>query len=356
MAEPSNHERTEAATPRRREQARQEGQVVKSREVVSACLFLGNLLFFSFAGVTLFQQMLQIAQRSFTNLSAFQMSIDWIYQLFLGYIKQITWMLLPLFVVIVVLAVASNILQSGVIFSHKILEPKLSRINPVTGLKRIFSMQAINELFKSLVKIGIIGYIAYVSITSNFEHVFPMSQQAVQNIAGFFGQKALRLGLHTSYGLIVLAILDYGFQRWQFEKGLRMSPQEIKEEGRETEGDPQIKARVRRVMREMGQKRMMEEVPKADVVVTNPTHLAVALRYRQDEMSAPTVIAKGADYLAERIKAVATEHDIPLVENRPVAQHLFQHVDLGSPIPDSLYKAVAEILAYVYRIKPPAIT
>lgn len=356
MAEPSHQERTESATPRRREQARREGQVVKSREIVSTSLFMGNLLFFSFAGVTLFQQMLQLTQQSLAHISEFQMSIDGIYQLFLSYIKQISWMLLPLFFVLLILAVASNILQSGVIFSDQALVPKFSRISPAGGFKRIFSLQAVNELFKSIFKIGIIGYIAYASISSNFEHFFPLSQQAVEDIAGFLGQKALRLGMHTSYGLIMLAILDYGFQRWQFEKDLRMSPQEIKEERKETEGDPQIKARVRSVMREMAQKRMMEEVPKADVVVTNPTHLAVALRYRQDEMAAPTVIAKGADFLAERIKEVAIEHGIPLVENRPVAQHLFHHVDIGSPIPDSLYKAVAEILAYVYRIKPPVIT
>ncbi len=353
MAEPSSQERTESATPRRREKARQEGQVVRSREVVSTSLFLGNLLFFSFAGVTLFQQMTLITQTTFTRVADLQVSLDGVYLLFLTYVWQIAWMLVPLFIVIVVLATASNLLQTGIVFSQKALEPKLSHLNPGAGLKRLFSMQSVNELFKSLVKIGIVGYIAYASITAGLEHFFPLTQQAVEDILGFLGKKALSIGVHTSYVLIMLAILDYGFQRWQFEKKLRMSPQEVKEERKETEGDPQIKTRIRSVMREMARKRMMEEVPKADVVVTNPTHVAVALRYRRQEMSAPTVIAKGAGYVAERIKEIAQQHRVPLVENRPVAQHLFRTVEIGALIPDNLYNAVAEILAYVYRIKPP---
>jgi flagellar biosynthetic protein FlhB len=353
MASASEQERTESATPRRREKAREEGQVVRSREVVSTSLFLGNLLFFSFAGVSLYRQMVQLTRSALSGLGDMEMSLDGVYALFVGYLNRTAMMLLPLFLTLFVLALVANLLQTGGLFSAKALEPKLSRLNPWEGFRRMFSMQSVNELFKSLVKIGIVGYIAYATIAADMVHVVPLSQQAVEDIVRFFGRSTLRIGTHVSYALIAMAILDYAFQRWQYEKSLRMTVQEVKEERKEAEGDPQIKARIRSIMREMARKRMMEEVPKADVVVTNPTHVAVALRYRRKEMPAPKVVAKGAGYVAERIKAVAQEHDVPLVENQAVARSLFKNVEIGDHIPETLYKAVAGILAYVYRIKPP---
>jgi flagellar biosynthetic protein FlhB len=243
-------------------------------------------------------------------------------------------------------------LQTGFLFSLQALAPKYARLNPWQGLQNILSLQSVNELLKAIIKIGIVGYIVYSAIHAEIGQFFPLSQQGLPDIVGYLGSSTLRIGTRTAYVLIALAVLDYAFQRWQYEKNLRMSVQEIKEEQKESEGDPHIRSRVRSLMREMARKRMMEEVPKADVVVTNPTHLAVALRYRRQDMPAPQVVAKGAGYVAERIKAVAREHGIPLVENRIVAQSLFKTVDIGEVIPEALYKAVAEILAHVYRLKP----
>jgi flagellar biosynthetic protein FlhB len=353
LASEAGQERTESATPKRREKAREEGQVVKSREVVSTSLFLGNLLFFTVAGVSLYHKMVQLTREMLGTLADTNVSPDSVYLLFRDLIRQLAFMLVPLFLLLMVLALAANLLQSGVLFSSKVLEPKMSRLNPLSGMKRIFSLHAVNELFKSLVKIGIVGYIAYAAIAADMAQVFPLSQQTITDILGFFGHSALRIGLHTSYALVVMAILDYGFQRWQHEKRLRMTLQEVKEERKESEGNPQIKARVRSIMREMARKRMMEEVPRADVIVTNPTHLAVALRYRREEMHAPKVIAKGAGFIAERIRAIAQEHRIPVLENQAVARSLYQTVEIGDTIPETLYRAVAEILAYVYRLKAP---
>lgn len=353
MAEESWQERTESATPKRRAQAREEGQVVQSREVVSATLFVGNLAFLGAAGMSLSVTMLQLTRSLLGRLDTVALTPLSISGLFTEVLGQIALMLAPLFLIVFVLALASNLLQSGIVFSTKALTPKWSRLNPLEGAKRLFSLQALNELFKSLVKIGIVGYIAYSTMAAVMPQVFPLTQQSVYEIVSFFGQIAFRIGLRTSYALIVLAVLDYGFQRWQYEKQLRMTTEEIKQEHKESDGDPQIKARVRSIMRETARKRMMEAVPKADVVVTNPTHLAIAISYRRADMHAPKVVAKGAGYVAERIKAIAQEHKIPIVENRPVARSLYRTVDLGAPIPETLYKAVAEILAYVYRIKPP---
>jgi flagellar biosynthesis protein FlhB len=329
--------------------------VVHSREVVSACLFLGHLLFFAFAGAALYQQMVQLLREALAALDNAPVSPDSVYELCMKYLERVAIMLLPLLLTAIVLALASNILQTGWLFAPKALAPDVSRINPGQGLQRLFSMQSVNELVKSLIKIGVVGYVAYSAIAGDVEQVFPLSQQTVSDILQCLGSRILRLGMHTAYALIVLAALDYGFQRWQYEKSLRMTQQEIKEEHKESDGDPHLKGRIRSLMRDMARKRMMADVAKADVIITNPTHLAVALRYNRQEMAAPMVIAKGADHVAERIKALAREHHIPLVENRPVAQSLYKNVDIGETIPETLFKAVAEILAYVYRLRPRAV-
>ena len=352
MAEGYEQERTESATPKRREQAREEGQVVKSRELVSTSLFLGYLLFFVFAGASLFQKTRQVVHESLATLGDIDLSVENVPAVFMHYLYRLNDIVLPLFLLLFILGLVTNLLQTGFLFSLKALEPKYTRLNPWQGLQNIFSLQSVNELVKALIKIGIIGYIVYATIAAEFEQFFPLSQQAVEDIMRYLGSSTLRIGTHTAYALIALALLDYAFQRWQYEKNLRMTLQEAKEERKESEGNPQIRARIQSVMREMARKRMMAEVPKADVVVTNPTHLAVALQYRRQDMRAPKVIAKGADYIAERIKAVAREHGVPLVENRAVAQSLYKTVEIGEVIPEVLYKAVAEILAHVYRLKP----
>jgi flagellar biosynthetic protein FlhB len=352
MAAGYEQERTESATPKRREQAREEGQVVKSRELVSTSLFLGHLLFFVFAGASLFQKTRQVVYEGLATLGDIDLTVENVPAVFMHYLFRLNEIVLPLFLLLFLVGLGTNMLQTGFLFSWRALEPKYTRLNPWQGLQNIFSLHSVSELVKALIKIGIIGYIVYATIAAEFEQFFPLSQQAVEDIIRYLGHSTLRIGTHTAYALIALALLDYAFQRWQYEKNLRMTVQEVKEERKESEGNPQIRARMHSVMRQMGRKRMMEEVPKADVVVTNPTHIAVALQYRRQDMRAPQVIAKGADYIAERIKAVAREHGVPLVENRAVAHSLYKTVEIGEVIPEALYKAVAEILAYVYRLKP----
>jgi flagellar biosynthetic protein FlhB len=355
MAAGFEQERTESATPKRREQAREKGQVAHSREVVSTSLFVGSLIFFAFTGAALYQQMVQLLREALTRLDTAPLTPEGFYDLLLAYSGRVVLLLLPFTLTVMVLALVSNILQTGWLLAPQALLPDAARLNPWQGLRRIISLHAVHELVKSLIKVGVVGYVAYATIAGAFPNILPLYQHSVPAILEFLGRQSLRLGTNIAYVLIVLAVLDYGFQRWQYEKSLRMTLQEIKEEQKESDGNPQIKSRIRSLMRERARQRMMAEVPKADVVITNPTHLAVALRYRREEMTAPMVIAKGADYVAERIKAIAREHRIPLVENRVVAQNLYRHVELGEAIPETLYKAVAEILAYVYRLRPRAV-
>lgn len=351
MAFGDDTERTEAATPRRREKAREDGQAVKSREVILTALWLSNVLFLSFAGQSVYTHMLTLTRETFLNLGEIELSLTAVPHLYVGYLNHLGSMLWPLLLTIFVLTLGCHLLQTGLLFSSHGLAPKWSHINPAQGLQRILSMQGLHELLKSLLKMGLLGYVVYRAIAAEVENFLMLQDRDVLSIAQYIGTSSLHVCVRASYVMVLLAVIDYVWQRWQFEKSLRMSKQEIKEENKSQEGDPQLKARIRSIMREMARKRMMQEVPTATVVVTNPTHLAIALAYRRDEMVAPQVVAKGAGYVAERIKALAREHNIPLVENKPIAQQLYRTVDLGGAVPEALYKAVAEILAYVYRLE-----
>jgi flagellar biosynthesis protein FlhB len=280
-----------------------------------------------------------------------EFSLGGMQHLYLRYLTHLATMLFPLLLTTFALTLGCHLLQTGFLFSLNSLAPQWSHINPARGLQRLLSVQGLSELIKSLLKIGLIGYVTYRTIMAEVESFVMLSARDVGSIAQYVGQSTLHVCVRAAYVMLALAVLDYAWQRWQFEKRLRMTKQEIKEESKAHEGDPQIKARIRSIMREMARKRMMQDVSKATVVITNPTHLAIALAYQREEMVAPQVVAKGAGYVAERIKAIAQEHAIPLVENKPIAQQLFKTVDLGETIPEGLYKAVAEILAYVYRLE-----
>ncbi|OCC16091.1 Flagellar biosynthesis protein FlhB [Dissulfuribacter thermophilus] len=351
MPDESFQERTEKATPRRRQEAREKGQVAKSRELASVSVLLGGL-FTLYWGSAFFYHQLTICLRYYFGRVG-SISIDDTNILGVSYliIKQLFVILAPIFLVVVVLAILSNILQFGFIFTSEPLVPKFSRINPLEGVKRLFSAQSFAELLKSLFKVAVVGYVAYVTVRAEFENIPLMLQKSPFQILAYLGQVSFAIFWKTCAVMIVLSILDYLFQRWDFEKNLRMTRQELKEEFKQTEGDPQVKSRIRSIQREMARKRMMAEVPEADVVITNPTKLAVALRYEPGAMDAPKVVAKGSGYVAQRIKDIAYEHDVPVVENKPLAQSLFRSCNVGDIIPESLYKVVAEVLAYVYRLK-----
>jgi len=343
-------ERTEAATPRRREKAREEGQAVKSREVVITAVFLSNVLFFSFAGTSLYEHMLTLTREAFVTVGDVEFSLAGMQHLYTHYLNQLSTMLLPLLLTTFGLTLGCHLLQTGFLFSLNSLAPQWSHINPAQGLQRLLSMQGLNELIKSLLKIGLIGYVAYRTITAEVESFVMLSARDVGSIAQYVGQSTLHVCVRATYVMVGLAVFDYAWQRWQFEKRLRMSKQEIKEESKAQEGDPHIKARIRSLMREMARKRMMQDVPKATVVITNPTHFAVALKY-ESGMNAPLCVAKGMDVLAQRIRELAREHRVPVVENPPLARALHKSVEIDEEIPAEHYKAVAEIIGYVLRLR-----
>jgi flagellar biosynthetic protein FlhB len=352
MAESNkDQERTEEATPKRREEAREQGQVAKSRDLASIAILSACLLYFYFGANSFLHQLMDLMKSSFSSLDSSLVTTENIQSLlFSAFYKTITLMT-PFLLVVCIAALSSNILQVGFKISTKAIAPKLSKIDPAKGFARLFSLQSLIEFIKSIFKISIAGFVAYLTVKSELVDILPLADSSVWEILVYITGTSFRILLTTCWVLIILALMDYLYQRWEYERNLKMSRQEIKDENKQTEGDPIVKARIRRLQREMAQRRMMANVPKADVIITNPTHLAVALQYDQDSMIAPKVIAKGAGYIAEKIKEIARESRVPLVENKPLAQVLYKMVEVSGTIPDSLYKAVAEILAYIYSIK-----
>ena len=351
MAEEFSGEKSEQATPRRREEARKKGQVAKSREIPSVLVLMTGLLVLFLIGrhltISLANYTAQMLGRVGT-LSITPSSVQALGQ------EMITFLLValaPLLLAVLAMAVLANYIQVGSLFAVELLKPDFSKINIFKGLKRLFSIQSWMEMLKSLLKLVIIGYVAYSTIAGELKEIVPLTDQELPAIFNYISRVSFNIFIKSTLVMALLAGLDYLFQRFQHEKKLRMTHQELKEEFKQTEGDPLIKARVRSLQREMARRRMMAEVPKADVIITNPTHLAVAVTYRNGEMVAPQVSAKGANFLAEKIKEIARRHEIPILENKSLAQALFKTVDLGQLIPPSLYQVVAEVLAYVYRLK-----
>ena len=352
MADESSGERTERATGRRRDEARKKGQVAKSREIPSVAVLLAALSILYILSTYLFQRLASFMVQSFQKIGTFSLNPENLLALRGEILWTLFQILSPVFVGVLAVGVLSNYVQVGSLFSLEILKPDLSRLNPIQGFSRlIISKQGIAELVKSLFKILIIGWVAFSTIQKELPEILTLPEQEVAGIFGYIGLVSSRIFLKTLLVMIGIAVLDYLFQRWSYEKSLRMTKREVKEEFKQTEGDPLIKSRIRSVQRELARRRMMAEVPKADVIITNPTHLAVALQYKKEEMIAPKVLAKGAGWIAEKIKEVAQAHQIPIVENKPLAQVLYKTVELGQTIPSALYQMVADLLAHVYRMK-----
>jgi flagellar biosynthetic protein FlhB len=352
MAEQNkDQEKTEPASPKRRKEAKEKGQVAKSQDVTSVAILLGSLTLFYFSSGIMVEKMMGLMRWMFIKSGQFDMSCDNIQPVLITVVYKMFGLLFPIFLTVVCIGLLANLLQVGFIFSGESITPKLSKIDPIKGFQRLFSLRSLVELVKNIFKILVVGFVAYITIKGEISNLFPLGDQSLWGILFYIGKTALKVMFRTCWVLVVLAILDYSFQRWQYEKDLRMSKQEVKDEFKQSEGDPLIKARTKRLQREMARKRMMAKVPKADVVITNPTHIAVALKYNQLNMSAPEVIAKGKGFVAEKIKDIAAKNNIPIVENKPLAQVLNKVVDVDEMIPANLYKAVAEVLAYVYGLK-----
>ena len=351
MPEGDFQEKTEKATPKRRSEARQKGQVARSREVSSVAVLGVALILFYFAGAWLIDQLGREVSTSIGGIATRARQdadmASWALQAGWGYLRLI----LPIMGAVALAAILVNLLQVGFLFSAEPVMPKLSRIDPLKGAQRLLSRQSLAELLKSLGKIAVVGWVAYLTLKGEMKNLPPLVDMSCGQISVYLGNTMVKVMVRGFWVMLVLALLDYGYQKWEYEKNLMMSKQELKEEYRQTEGDPLIRGRIRSLQRAMARRRMMAEVPKADVVITNPEHVAVALRYDAKAMAAPTVVAKGANLLAQRIKAVAMEHRVPLVEDKPLAQNLYRLVDVGKEIPAALYRAVAAILAHVYRLR-----
>jgi len=351
MAENDDQERTEQATSKRREEAREKGQIARSQEVVSVSILVAGLIFFYFGGPGMLAKTLDLMAWVLRRAGGADLTADSAGMILTGCIFKGFGILFPLIIAVLIAAVLGNVLQFGFLFSSESLQPKIEKISPAKGFKRLFSVRSLAELLKGILKVCVISSVAYLIISREFGNLSLLVDQPTWGTFAYMGGICFKILLAMTVVLVFLAALDYAYQRWEYEKSLRMTKQEIKDEFKNTEGDPLIKARIRRIQREMAHRRMMAEVPKADVVITNPTHLAVAIKYSPDKMAAPVVVAKGADFIAEKIRNIAAENDVPIIEDKPLAQVLYKIVKVNAMVPESLYKAVAEVLAFVYEHK-----
>jgi flagellar biosynthetic protein FlhB len=343
-------ERTEAATPRRRQEAREKGQIPRSAEVNSAVILLAAFSLLNWMGPTTLQAMSTLMQRTFGVLTTEPMTFSTLRSGGAAAGELGAKAIAPLVLALMVVGVVTNVGQVGLMFSHKALQPDFNRVNPLTGFTRLFAVRSLVDLLKSLLKLTVIGLVVYLALRDNYDLLIATSRMSPTVGTGLLYQLAITIGLRVAGVMLFLAAADFLYQRWEHERSLRMTKQEVKEEAKLSE-NPQLKGRIRARQREMAMSRMMAAIPQADVVITNPTHLAIALRYERGRMQAPKVIAKGQRLIAERIKDKARELNIPLVENKPLARALFKTSEIGQDIPVDLYQAVAEVLAFVYRLK-----
>jgi len=343
--------KTEKATSKHREEIRRKGQVAKSMEVPSVAILIASLIFFYFGTTRMLLYLMEMMKSTFLASGRTILNTDSVQPLLSDYIIKVFMLLLPLLLTLGIVGVLANVFQVGLKITPEAIRPSLSKMSPIKGLKNLFSLQAFAQLIKSLIKILVVGFVVYIVVKNEIANVFPLMDQSIWGILVYIGRISFKIILNTCWVLLILAILDYAFQKWQFEESIKMTKQEVKDEQKQIEGDPAIRGKIRSLQRQAARRRMMAAVPKADVVITNPTHIAVALSYEQDKMFAPVVVAKGTGAIAERIKAIAEESGVPVIENRPVAQLLYKIVDIDEAIPENLYRTVAEILAYVYGLK-----
>jgi len=351
VAEKGDQERTEKPTGKKLSKAREEGQVTKSQEVSSAFILFGALGVFLFAGPWMFWRLSDFMRGIFENLGALHIEGISARAFLLEVLTHVGLIIMPLLVVILIMGVAANLLQVGFLFTLKPFVPKLSKFNPITGMKKFVSLKSLVELLKSLVKIAFIGGISWLVLRGELDAIPSLIEMSVGQILTYIGTVSMKMLFYVGLGMLVLAAIDFTYQRWQHTKDLMMSKQEVKDENKQSEGDPQVKRKIRQAQREMAMRRMMKSVPDADVVITNPTTLAIAVKYDAKKMFAPQIVAKGAKLMAERIKDIARKNDVAIVENKPLAQTLFKSTEIGDFVPAELYKAVAEVLAYVYKLK-----
>ncbi|MBO9535861.1 flagellar biosynthesis protein FlhB [Herbaspirillum sp.] len=351
MADDSDMERTEPATSKRLERAREQGDVPRSREMATCVLLLvGGCCVWMFSGplVTSLDRIM-VATFSFERAAAYDPVV--LFNLLSAHFLDIAVAIIPIAFLMTLAAVASPLILGGWLFNTQSLMPKFSKLNPVNGFTNMFSLNSLAELLKAVLKTLLVGTVAWLAIKSQIDAVMGLGLESLKTSSRHSAQLLWTSFIITVSSLIFIAILDVPYQIWNYGKKLRMTRQEVKQEHKESEGDPHIKGKIRAMQRAMARRRMMAEVPTADVVVTNPTHYAVALKYTEGKMGAPKVVAKGADDIAAKIRELARENKVPLLEAPPLARALHTHTEIGDEIPEALYTAVAEVLAYVFQLR-----
>lgn len=348
-------EKTEPATPRKRQEARSRGQVAKSQDLSTALMLLVAFGVFYFVAESLLKSMSGIVVRSFHALSEGRVDVDSVLTVGTHGTLHLATIILPILLVFFVVSFGINVLQVGWTISPQAVAPNLGKLNPIKGLQRIFSVRGLVRLAFGIFKLLVVGTVLWFSFTEI------LSAQSAENFLAFLELEPIKsfeignwvmfkVGAQASAALVVLAILDFSFQRWQLSQDLRMTKQEVRDEHKNIDGDPKLKEKRRRMAQQLALQRMMHDVPKADVVITNPTHYSCAIRYDRSTMVAPVLLAKGKDLLALRIREIATKHDIPMVEEPPLARSLYASAEVGDEVPPELYGDVARVLAYVYQI------
>ena len=357
MAEESFMEKTEQATPKRREDARNKGQVAKSMEVNSALVLLFSIIILQFAGIFLFSRIGYIIKDIIGNIHTIVINQDNIRQFFLAVFIQVALVLFPIMILLMLIGMIASYSQVGFLLTVEPLTPKFDKLNPFKGIKKvIFSKRSFVELMKGLVKITIIGLIGWSTVNSYLTESALIMDSDIIAIFLFLCRASVNIAVKIILVFLLFAGVDYFLQRRLYESEIKMTKDEIREENKQLEGDPLVKSRIRSIQRQMARRRMMQEVPKADVVITNPTHYAVALKYDAINMPAPKLVAKGVDAIALKIKEIAIEHEIPIVEDKALAQLIYKTVDINEDIPQDMYQAVAQILAYIYKVKKKKVT
>lgn len=350
MADQGADERTETATAKRRGEARKRGQVPKSMELSAMTVLTGLLLALHGLLTSSADLLRSFLQNSLIHLDDTRLSNKLLIQHGGQCLMALGKAVGPLVLTAMCIGILVNMAQTGPLWAIQRLQPDFNRINPLSGLKGFLSPRSLVELVKSFYKIGLIGYLSYITIRGSYMDLMGTARLGVADGVSLVGATAYRLALRVVSTMLVLAALDYFFQRWQYEKSIRMTKDEVRREMKDQQVSPHIRSRIRARQRDIARKRMMADVPSADVVITNPTHFAIALRYDARKMAAPILVAKGQDLIALRIRELAQKHDIPIVENPPLARALFKQVEIGREIPGELYEAVAEVLAFVYQV------
>lgn len=339
-------EKTEKATPKRRSEARKKGQVTKSQDLAQVTTLLAGIIIINVLSKKFYENMFVEFSRHFSNLNIETLTVELFRENLLKFSTLFFMVVAPILSTVLIVGLLTNYLQVGFLFTIEPIQPKLEKINPLKGLKQLFSIKKLVELTKTVIKILIISYYAYWVIKSSIVEYLKLPYDESLKGFIFIFSTAYSTLIKIAVGLFVVAVMDYIYQKLEFEKSIKMSKQEIKDEYKQTEGDPQIKGKIKQMQREMLKKKMIEDVPKATVVITNPTHISIALKYERG-MGAPEVVAKGVDHMAMRIREIAKENNIPLMENKPLARAMYGSVEVGDEIPEEFYQAVAEILAVI---------